>query len=202
MLTKVRGGDCSREAIGGVIVIKHLTPFVGVSFLGQPVVPISVFVFLFKTLKLREPRVKIRVINCLGNFLPETGPGPVVQISLAREVRAEAGQTLPGRTDRDPGEVGRLDGQSLRGGGDRGPGPVIQGLPDQEPGSQQAGHHHGKPDQARQASATSDVRQAVNGGGTQELLQSFHLFQLMSSGSANCVVWIIDNYTVGVSPIK
>ena len=77
----------------------------GVGFLGEPVVPISVFVFLLKTGKLREPPLKIRVINGLGNFLQEAGPGLGVQVLPARQVGTEAGEGLPGRTDRDLGET-------------------------------------------------------------------------------------------------
>ena len=86
-------------------IINRPTPFVGKCYPGEPVVPISVFVFLFKTGKLREPPLKIRVINGLGNFLQEAGPGLGVQVLPARQVGTEAGEGLPGRTDRDLGET-------------------------------------------------------------------------------------------------
>ena len=70
--------------------------------------------------------------------------------------------------------------ESLRGGGDWGSGPVVQGLLDEDPGADEAGQDYHQPHQARQSSGLSDVGQPVDGGGSQELLQSFHVVTLLS----------------------
>ena len=50
------------------------------------------------------------------------------------EVRVEAGETVPGRTDGHVGEVDVRDGESLDGGGDGAAGPAGEGLLDQDGG--------------------------------------------------------------------
>ena len=54
------------------------------------------------------------------------------------EVRVEAGEAVPGRTDRHIGEVNLSDRQGLDGGGDGTVGPAREGLVDDHPSSDEA----------------------------------------------------------------
>ena len=73
--------------------------------------------------KLRISRIVDSIKHPVSNkFLPfslteRDVPGP-------EEVRVEAGETVPGRTDGHVGEVQVRDGESLDGGGDRTAGPA------------------------------------------------------------------------------
>ena len=85
---------------------------------------------------------------------------------------------------------GQVYGERLRGGGDWRLGPVVQGLLDEDPGTHEAGQHDHQPHQARQSSGLADVRQAVDGGGIEELLQSFHVVQLVNPLPGQCQYYI------------
>ena len=78
------------------------------------------------------------------------------------EVRREAGEGVPGRTDGDPGEDHLGDGQRLRGGGDWTGRPVVEGLLDQQPGHSEACHDDTQPEQSGQAPLAGDVREPVD----------------------------------------
>ena len=64
------------------------------------------------------------------------------------EVRDEAGETVPGRTDRHIGEVNLSDGQGLDGGGDGTFGPAREGLLDQDKGTSEASDDDTQPEES------------------------------------------------------
>ena len=86
------------------------------------------------------------------------------------EIRNEAGETIPGRTDSHVGEVNVSDGEGLDGRGDGTVGPAREGLLDQDCGSSEASDDDTDPEQSDQPSAASYIGQTMYGGGLQELL--------------------------------
>ena len=73
------------------------------------------------------------------------------------EVRDQAGEAVPGRTDRHVGEVNIRDGQSLYGGGDRTDRPAREGLLDQDCSSTEASQDNEHPEQSEETSGGGDV---------------------------------------------
>ena len=90
------------------------------------------------------------------------------------EVRVEAGEGVPGRTDGHVGKLEVSDGESLDGGGDWTARPVSEGLVDQDSGSTEAGDDDTEPEKSDGAPGGGEVHQAVNGGGLKELFESLH----------------------------
>ena len=106
--------------------------------------------------------------NVVRKFLPYLlikgdVPGP-------EEVRDEAGEAVPGRTDRHVGEVNLSDGPGLYGGGDGTVCPAREGLLDHDCGSSEASDDDTDPEQSDQPPVTSYIGQTMYGGGLQELL--------------------------------
>ena len=110
--------------------------------------------------------------NVVRKFLPNLlikvdVPGP-------HEVRDEAGEAVPGRTDRHVGEVDLSDGKSLYGGGDGTAGPAREGLMDQDPSSSEASDDDTDPGESDQSFFSSNVDQTMDCGGFHELPGNLH----------------------------
>ena len=110
--------------------------------------------------------------NVVRKFLPNLlikvdVPGP-------DEVRDEAGEAVPGRTDRHVGEVDLSDGPGLYGGGDGATGPAGEGLVDQAPNNCEARDDDTEPEQSDEASGRRNIKETMDGGGPQELPHSVH----------------------------
>ena len=85
------------------------------------------------------------------------------------EVRVEAGETVPGRTDSNIWEVQVSDGAGLDGGGDWTVGPDSEGLVDQKSGYSEATEDNEHPEQFDESSGGRNVGQAMDGRGLQEV---------------------------------
>ena len=81
------------------------------------------------------------------------------------EVRVEAGETVPWRTDGHVGEVNLSDGPGLNGGGDRIAGPAGEGLLDQDPNNCEARDDHKDPEKSNKASGCRNITQTMDRGG-------------------------------------
>ena len=97
------------------------------------------------------------------------------------EVRVEAGETVPGRTDGQVGEVNLSDGPGLYGGGDGTVSPAGEWLVDQDPGTSEARDDDSEPEQSDKTSGCRNINQTVNGGGGEEFLHSVHSEELEST---------------------
>ena len=97
--------------------------------------------------------------NCLQNMIRKLLPFLLreVEVPGANEVRIEAGEAVPGRTDGHVGEVNLSDRESLYGGGDRTAGPTREGLVDQEPGYSEASQDNEHPEQPEESSGGGNV---------------------------------------------
>ena len=91
--------------------------------------------------------------NVVRKFLPYL----LIKVDVpgGDEVRDEAGEAVPGRTDRHVGEVNLSDGQSLYGGGDGAVCPAREGLLDENPGHSEASDDDPDPEQSDQSSVSS-----------------------------------------------
>ena len=105
------------------------------------------------------------ISNNIGKFLSVIltegdVPGP-------DEVRDEAGEAVPGRTDRHVGEVDLSDSDrpGLDGGGDGATGPAGEGLVDQAPNNCEARDDDTEPEQSDEAPGCRYINQTMNGGG-------------------------------------
>ena len=137
--------SCSEEIIDFLASKNFLCQFQ----FGYSSVPVSVFVissrkfFIFFIIGFISDVISgIRnVVREFLSFLLIEGdvPGP-------DEVRVEAGETVPGRTDRHIGEVNLSDGPGLDGGGDGTGGPAREGLLDQDRGNTEASQDNSEPE--------------------------------------------------------
>ena len=98
---------------------------------------------------------------------------PGILIGL-NEVRVEGGEGVPGRADHDAreGEVG--DGARLYRRGDRAFLPALETLTDDQAGSDEAREHNGDPEHFEQFSLGQNMSDAVNTGGLENFLKTFH----------------------------
>ena len=99
-----------------------------------------------------------------------------VDVSGPENIRDEAGETVPGRTDGHVGEVNLSDGPGLYGGGDGTVCPAREGLLDHDCGSSEASDDDTDPEQSDQPSVCSYVGQTMYGGGLQELRDILHTY--------------------------
>ena len=88
-----------------------------------------------------------------------------VDVPGGDEVRDEAGEAVPGRTDRHVGEVDLSDGPGLYGRGDGAAGPAGEGLVDQAPNNCEARDDDTEPEQSDEAPGCRYINQTMNGGG-------------------------------------
>ena len=126
------------------------------------------------------------ISNNIGKFLSfiltkGDVPGP-------DEVRDEAGETVPGRTDGHIGEVNLSDGPGLDGGGDWTVGPARKGLLDQDKGSRKASDDNKDPEQSDKSSVSSYIVQTMDGGRLQELFPA-----LYTKHTRFVVCWQLNN---------
>ena len=90
------------------------------------------------------------------------------------EVRVEAGETVPGRTDCHIGEVNLSDGQGLDGGGDGTVGPAREGLLDQSCCSSEASDNDTDPGEPDQTLFIGNVDQTMDGRRFHKLSGNLH----------------------------
>ena len=141
--------------------------------LGYSSVPVAVFSLSFKKLFIFSTVSLVSyVISGIRNVVREFLSFLLIKgdVPGADEVRDEADETVPRRTDRHIWEVNLSDGQGLDGGGDGTVGPAREGLLDQDEGSSEASDDDTDPEQSDQPSVSSYVVQTMDGGGLQELL--------------------------------
>ena len=136
--------------------------------------PVPVDIFLLpEGQKLRISRIVDSIKHPVSNkFLPfslteRDVPGP-------EDVRVEAGETVPGRTDGHVGEVQVRDGESLDGGGDRTAGPAGEGLLDQGSSSSEASDDDTDPGESDESFFSSNVDQTMDCGRFHKLPGNLH----------------------------
>ena len=90
------------------------------------------------------------------------------------EVRVEAGETVPGRTNCNIGEVNFPDGPRLNSCGDGTAGPAREGLVDQNPNKCETRDDDEDPEESDYVSGCGYITQTVNRGRFEEFLYTLH----------------------------
>ena len=164
-LSEVRRGEGAGQSGGAKVVVVPAVPLA----VGENQVRaarVDVLVLLLPQLrKLLVPHTAVGLEDGKGPNICSFLPCLLIKVDVPGhdEVRVEAGEGVPGRTDGHVGEVQVRDGESLYGGGDRTVSPAREGLLDQHSGSSEASDDDEEPENSDRMSGSGDVDQAVNG---------------------------------------
>ena len=174
-LSEKWSGECPRkfrcfQIVNLVFAIKiwHI-------YIGDPFVPVHVILLVISH-QLGVFSVVLCLQYSVRNKVRQLLPFLLIKVDVPGhdEVRVEAGEGVPGRTDGHVGEVQLSDGESLYGGGDWADCPAREGLVDQHSSSCEARDDHTDPEESDETSAGGQIDEAVDGGGLQKLLDPLH----------------------------